>query len=184
MKQRTGNGKSRTAAENGPGSRTIRLHHLGGSFTRSPYCPRPTESRAHVQLRPLPNRRDLHCDHSHPRSGCCRKGKLGPSRSASVISSTEIRVFIAFRSSRCTNGHGPYHPCPLHPVSKLSSYSALPLHLTVWTDFSMLIQKAQSGSTAIVSCFLMGTFSFAFALAAPSECSNVSNSLPVTRKYT
>lgn len=53
---------------------------------------------SHVKLRLLPDRRELHCDHPHPRSGCCRKGKLRSSRSVSVISSTEIEVFITFRS--------------------------------------------------------------------------------------
>ncbi len=51
---------------------------------------------SHVKLRPFPNRRDFHCDHPHPRSGCCRKSKLGSPRSASVIPSSEMEMFIAF----------------------------------------------------------------------------------------
>lgn len=47
----------------------------------------------HVELRPFPDRRELHCNHPHPRSGCRRKGKFRPSRSVSVVSSTEIDVF-------------------------------------------------------------------------------------------
>ena len=75
--------------------------------------------------------------------------------------------------SRRSDGHGPCHPCSLHPVSLSSLCSDPSFHRTVWTDFSMLIQRAQSGSIAIVSCFLMGTFSF--ALAAPSEIVRMSH---------
>jgi hypothetical protein len=63
---------------------------------------------------------------------------------------------------RCSDGHGPCHPCSLHPVGLLLSHSGSSLHRTVWTDFSMLTQRVQSGSTAIVLCFLMGAFSLRF----------------------
>ena len=77
---------------------------------------------------------------------------------------------------RCLSHSGPLQALrwawPLSPMSSspgqfIVIVLGLIVYRTVWTDFSMLIQRAQSGSTAIVLCFLMGAFSF--ALAAPSE---------------
>ena len=53
------------------------------------------------------------------------KANSGHPGTVSVISSTQIEVFITFRSPRCSDGHGPCHPCSFHPVS-LSSLCSGP----------------------------------------------------------
>ena len=77
-----------------------------------------TYRHCHVKIRPLPDRRDFDRDNPHPRSGCCRESKLGSSRSVPQrFPEPESRFYRIPVLTRCPDGHGPSHPCPLHPVS-------------------------------------------------------------------
>ena len=63
--------------------------------------------------------------------------------------------------TRCPDGDGPSHPRPLHPVSICRTEPQFASSNGLGLGSSMLIRRAQSGLTATVSYFLMGTLSLA-----------------------
>lgn len=94
----------------------------------------------------------------------------------------ELQCFMSLCPSRCSDGHGPCNPCPLHPVSKrplVQLFTIYTSSTSLKPDFSMPIQRTQSGSTVIVSCFPTGMFS-----SAIHEIRTLIYSLPVTRTFT
>jgi len=58
--------------------------------------------------------------------------------------------------SRCSDGHGTCNPCPLHPVSTSLCVRCFTSPDFLGLAFSMPTQRAQSGSTVIVSYFPTG----------------------------
>jgi hypothetical protein len=82
----------------------------------------------------------------------------------SVVIRKQIQCIMTPCPSRCSDGHGPCDPCPLHPVINviLLGFSQFYTSSTfLRPDSSMPIQRNQSGSTVIVSCFPTGMLSSA-----------------------